>query len=111
VDRLSSQNPAASKHQSTLPAQSNIKRKGIAKTSVKTVKKYFWYPHKCPTSCFRMLGEMITKLLSLLASSVRHQTSVVRPQKPFEWQSEFLFIPEKRPLLPISSNGFMGNKK
>ena len=58
-----------------------------------------------------MLGEMITKLLSLLALSVRHQLSPVRPQKSFEWQSEFLFIPEKRPLLPVSTKDFMGNKK
>ena len=75
------------------------------------MEKYIWYPRKCPTSCFRMGGEMITKLLSLLLLSVRHQISAVRPQKSFEWQSEFLFIPEKRPLLPVSSKGFMGNKK
>jgi hypothetical protein len=53
-----------------------------------------------------MLGEMITKLLSLLATIVRHPINASRPQsafqKRFEWQSEFLFLPEKRPFLPVS---------
>jgi hypothetical protein len=53
-----------------------------------------------------MLGEMITKLLSLLAAIVRHPITVIRPQsvfqKRFEWQSEFLFIPERRPFAPVS---------
>ncbi len=50
---------------------------------------------------------MITKLLSLLASFVRHQTTAINPQKVFqkrfEWQSEFLFVQEKRPFAPSSS--------
>jgi len=53
-----------------------------------------------------MPGEMITKLLSLLASSVRHQSTAIPPkkgfQKRFEWQSEFLFVQEKRPFAPVS---------
>jgi len=49
---------------------------------------------------------MITKLLSLLPAIVRHPLTAIRPQnrfqKRFEWQSEFLFLPEKRPFLPVS---------
>ena len=49
-----------------------------------------------------MPGEMITKLVSLLAAIVRHPITVIRPQgvfqKRFEWQSEFLFVPAKPPL-------------
>jgi hypothetical protein len=51
--------------------------------------------------------EMIIKLLSLLASYIRLHSSAIRPhidfKKQFEWQAEFLFIPEKRPFLPVSS--------
>ena len=51
-----------------------------------------------------MPGEMITKLLSLLSTIVRHPINATRPQsafqKRFEWQSEFLFVQEKRPFLP-----------
>jgi hypothetical protein len=50
---------------------------------------------------------MITKLLSLLAEIARHLTIAIRPQsrfrKRFEWQSEFLFVPEKQPFHPVSS--------
>ncbi len=53
-----------------------------------------------------MPGEMITKLLSLLAAIVRHPINATRPQsvfqKRFEWQSEFLFVPEMRPFAPVS---------
>ncbi len=49
---------------------------------------------------------MITKLLSLLPAIVRHPLAAIRHQsrfqKRFEWQSEFLFLPEKRPFLPVS---------
>ena len=49
---------------------------------------------------------MITKLLSLLPAIVRHPINATRPQsrfqKRFEWQSEFLFVPEKRPFQPVS---------
>jgi hypothetical protein len=54
-----------------------------------------------------MPGEMITKLLSLLPAIIRHPLAAIRPESPFqrrfEWQSEFLFLPEKRPFLPVSS--------
>jgi hypothetical protein len=67
---------------------------------------FFCSPRKCPTGCFRMPGEMFTKLVSLLAAIVRHQITVIRPQsvfqKRFEWQSEFLFVPERRPFAPVS---------
>jgi hypothetical protein len=47
---------------------------------------------------------MITKLLSLLPATLRYPINAIRPQNNFqkhlEWQSEFLFMPEKRPLLP-----------
>jgi hypothetical protein len=53
-----------------------------------------------------MPGEMITKLLSLLPTIVRHPINATRPQSPFqkrfEWQSEFLFVPERRPFAPVS---------
>jgi len=53
-----------------------------------------------------MPGEMITKLLSLLPAIVRHRINATRRQsgfqKRFEWQSEFLFAPEKRPFQPVS---------
>jgi hypothetical protein len=53
-----------------------------------------------------MSGKMIIKLLSILAEIVRQKTIAARPQsrlqKGFEWQSEFLFVPEKRPFHPVS---------
>jgi len=68
--------------------------------------KKIWSPSFCPTSGFRMPGEMITKLLSLLPAIIRHPLAAIRPesrfQRRFEWQSEFLFLPEKRPFLPVS---------
>jgi hypothetical protein len=49
-----------------------------------------------------LLGEMIAKILHILETSLTR----IRPQslfqKRFEWQSEFLFVPEKRPLQPVS---------
>ena len=45
---------------------------------------------------------MITKILHIIDTSVTR----VRPQrlfqKRFEWQSEFLFVPEERPFQPVS---------
>ena len=50
---------------------------------------------------------MITKILSLLPAIVRHPINATHPQsafqKRFEWQSEFLFVQEKRPFAPSSS--------
>jgi len=55
-------------------------------------------PRKCPTGCFRMFPEMITKLFHLLLAG----SASIRPlhgfQRRFEWQSEFLFVPAKPPL-------------
>jgi hypothetical protein len=50
---------------------------------------------------------MITKILDLLPAIVRHTLTAIRPQsrplqKRLEWQSEFLFLPQKRPFLPAS---------
>lgn len=46
-----------------------------------------------------MPGEMIAKILSLLASLPRKQHASKQPvtlfQRRFEWQSEFLFVPTK----------------
>jgi hypothetical protein len=51
---------------------------------------------------------MIEKFLSLFARFFHLQRAPMRPgsrfQRGFEWQSEFLFVPEKRPL---SSGGTM----
>jgi len=45
---------------------------------------------------------MITKILYIIETSL----TCIRPQNPFqkrfEWQSEFLFAPEKRPFQPVS---------
>ena len=45
---------------------------------------------------------MITKILHIIETSLTR----IQPQNPFqkgfEWQSEFLFVPEKRPFQPIS---------
>jgi hypothetical protein len=58
-----------------------------------------------------MPREMIIKFLSLLAEIVRHLTTAARSQSPFqkrsEWQSEFLFVPEKRFYAPVISRDFM----
>jgi len=58
-----------------------------------------------------MPSEMITKLLSLLPATIRHPLTAIRHQsrfqKRFEWQSEFLFVPDKRPYLAVSSSDFM----
>lgn len=54
---------------------------------------------------------MIIKLLSLLSEIIRHQTTAACPQKHFQkrsnWQSEFLFVPEKRFYALICSRDFM----
>jgi hypothetical protein len=58
-----------------------------------------------------MSREMITKFLSLLPEIFRHLTTAARSQSHFqkrsEWQSEFLFVPEKRFYAPVSSHDFM----
>ncbi len=45
---------------------------------------------------------MIEKFLSLFVRFFHFQRAPMRPgrsfQRRFEWQSEFLFVPEKRPL-------------
>jgi hypothetical protein len=49
---------------------------------------------------------MITKILLQILATLRHQKSLRRSQsrlqKRFEWQSEFLFAPEKPPLGRVS---------
>lgn len=50
---------------------------------------------------------MIEKFLSLFVRFFHFQRAPMRPGRPFqrrfEWQSEFLFVPEKRPLVPVES--------
>ena len=62
----------------------------------------FWSPCGCPTSAFSVKGEMFDHLLSLLSAIVRHPCSGTRPRKSNEWQSEFLFVSEKRPFVPAT---------
>jgi hypothetical protein len=45
---------------------------------------------------------MITKILQIIETSVTRIQPQNRIQKSFEWQSEFLFVPEKRPFQPVS---------
>lgn len=44
---------------------------------------------------------MIIKILHIIETSVTRVRSQNRFQKRFEWQSEFLFVPEKRPFQPV----------
>ena len=57
-----------------------------------------WSPSFCPTSCFMMLGEMITKLFHQLIAGFASIRPLHGFQKRFEWQSECLFVPAKPPL-------------
>ena len=45
---------------------------------------------------------MITKILQILETSLTRIRPQNRIQKRFEWQSEFLFVPEKRPFQLVS---------
>ena len=45
---------------------------------------------------------MITKILHIIETSLTRIRPQNRFQKRFEWQSEFLFVPEKRPFQPVS---------
>ena len=59
-------------------------------------------PSGCPTEVVSATGEMITKILLIIQTSLTRIRPQNRIQRRFEWQSEFLFVHEKRPFQPIS---------